>query len=109
MRILFVGAIILSLGNQRVAPLPPVSLPAQAREELSVVAGRIRGAEDALPIHRARIVLTWSGGAIGPVFTDEAGAFTIQAPPISGYVLHVSRSGFAARTSSRRSPPGGTA
>jgi len=61
---------MLWLAAPRGAPVA-ASPPVQARQEpLSIISGQIRTADDALPIHRARIVLTWGDGAIGPVFTD---------------------------------------
>jgi len=87
---------MLWLAAPRGAPVA-ASPPVQARQEpLSIISGQIRTADDALPIHRARIVLTWSDGAIGPVFTDDRGAFTLQGPANARYVLHVKRAGFVA-------------
>jgi hypothetical protein len=77
---------MLWLGGQRGTPLP-ASPPVQARQApLSVISGQIRTADGALPIHRARIVLTGNDRAIGPVFTDDKGAFTLQGPANGRYV-----------------------
>ena len=93
-RLLVAGVLMLGLGGQRGGPLPSSPLVQAQHERLSTISGQIRTADDALPVHRARVVLTWSDGAIGPVFTDDNGVFTLQGPATAQYTLHVTRSGF---------------
>ena len=105
MRLLVIAVVVSASGA--VGQAGQVASPAGGG--LRLVRGVVEAdASEAVPLRRARIVVTAPGLSADPVFTDDRGRFATYVPVARSFALTISKPGFARRETSSAAIRDGT-